>query len=229
MGELLLYHGSKNIVKKPQFGEGNIHNDYGLAFYCTESIELAKEWSCTEDCDGFVNTYSLDTAALTELNLCDGSYHILNWLAVILENRFFRINSDLKFMSKDYICANFMPDYKKYDIIRGYRADDSYFSFANAFINNQISLHQLQKAMMLGDLGEQVAVRSEKAFHYLHFIGSDIVDKDIYYPKKTLRDKHAREEYKLEKSLSYDSVYIIDILREKWGNEDERLQRNLFR
>ena len=80
MGELLLYHGSKNIIQKPQFGTGNIHNDYGLAFYCTENVELAREWACTEDSDGFVNSYSLDIASLTELNLCDGSYHILNWL-----------------------------------------------------------------------------------------------------------------------------------------------------
>ena len=122
-----------------------------------------------------------------------------------------------------------MPDYKKYDIIRGYRADDSYFSFANAFINNQLSLQQLQKAMMLGDLGEQIALRSEKAFRSLRFSGSDIVDKEIYYPKKARRDQRAREGYKAERSLVYDGIYIIDILREKWGNEDERLQRNLFR
>lgn len=229
MGELLLYHGSKNIIQKPQFGTGNIHNDYGLAFYCTENVELAREWACTEDSDGFVNSYSLDIASLTELNLCDGSYHILNWLAILLENRIFRVDSDLKSMSKDYICSNFMPDYKKYDIIRGYRADDSYFSFANAFINNQLSLQQLQKAMMLGDLGEQIALRSEKAFRSLRFTGSDIVDKEIYYPKKARRDQRAREGYKAERSLVYDGIYIIDILREKWGNEDERLQRNLFR
>ncbi|MBR2627880.1 MAG: DUF3990 domain-containing protein, partial [Peptococcaceae bacterium] len=38
----------------------------------------------------------------------------------------------------------------------GYRADDSYFSFANAFLNNTLSLRQLEKAMMLGKHGEQV-------------------------------------------------------------------------
>lgn len=31
-------------------------------------------------------------------------------------------------------------------MIRGYRADDSYFSFATAFLNNTISLAQLEKA-----------------------------------------------------------------------------------
>ena len=141
----------------------------------------------------------------------------------------FRVNSDLKVAAKDYICSNFMPDYKKYDIIRGYRADDSYFSFANAFINNQLSLQQLQKAMMLGDLGEQVALRSESAFWSLNFLGSEIVDRNVYYPRKALRDQRARDSYKAERSIVYEGIYIIDILREKWGNEDERLQRNLFR
>ena len=41
-------------------------------------------------------------------------------------------------------------------MIIGYRADDSYFSFANAFLNNTLSLEQLKEAMYLGKLGEQV-------------------------------------------------------------------------
>lgn len=40
---LIIYHGSGEIIEKPQFGYGNPKNDYGLGFYCTEDIELAKE------------------------------------------------------------------------------------------------------------------------------------------------------------------------------------------
>ena len=224
----LLYHGSQYIIKKPRFGVGNKHNDYGLAFYCTEDIELAKEWACTEEKSGYVNSYLLQAEDLTELNLCDGTYHILNWLAILLENRIFRVNSELKSLAKDYILNNFMPDYKKYDIIRGYRADDSNFSFANAFLNNQISLQQLEKAMVLGDLGQQVAVRSQKAFGCLNFTDVEIAESNIYFPRKMLRDETARGAYRNERALSLSGTYILDILRQKWGNDDERLQRNLF-
>ena len=44
--DLIIYHGSQQIVETPKFGIGKKYNDYGQGFYCTESIELAKEWAC---------------------------------------------------------------------------------------------------------------------------------------------------------------------------------------
>ena len=52
MSKLVLYHGSPGIIEKPVFGKGKAYNDYGRGFYCTEHIELAKEWACTEGTDG---------------------------------------------------------------------------------------------------------------------------------------------------------------------------------
>ena len=54
-----IYHGSKDIIKQPEYGKGKPHNDYGLGFYCSEDIEMAKEWSCVEDHDGFANAQSI--------------------------------------------------------------------------------------------------------------------------------------------------------------------------
>ena len=48
---MLLYHGSDHIIEKPEFGAGKKHNDYGRGFYCTQNIELAKEWAVSEDAD----------------------------------------------------------------------------------------------------------------------------------------------------------------------------------
>ena len=138
--KLKLYHGSANIIEKPELGLGNAKNDYGLGFYCTEHIELAKEWACAENRDGFANEYELEMDGLTVLNLSEAEYHILNWLAILLENRTFVIERGLPSAAKEYILSEFLPDYKRADVIRGYRADDSYFSFASAFLNNTISL-----------------------------------------------------------------------------------------
>lgn len=224
---ITVYHGSPKIIKKPVFGVGNPNNDYGLGFYCTESIELAKEWACSMETDGYANKYALNMNGLSVLSLTGGNYNILNWLFVLLENRKFRIGSDIAKQAKEYICENFAIDYKHYDIIKGYRADDSYFSFAGAFLNNTISISQLERAMVLGKLGEQVVAMSEKAFKAFSFIDSTPAPNEIYLPKKLARDTAAREEFKKEKSRGsvLTEKYVLDIMREGWLNDDERLQR----
>lgn len=43
MAQIELFHGSRALVEKPQLAKCRPFNDYGPAFYCTESLELAKE------------------------------------------------------------------------------------------------------------------------------------------------------------------------------------------
>lgn len=229
--KLTLYHGSPKIIEKPVFGAGNPNNDYGLGFYCTETLDLAKEWACSSEADGFANKYSLDLNELSILSLTGGDYNILNWLYVLLENRKFRVGGDIALQAKEYIFNNFHIDYKQYDIIKGYRADDSYFSFATAFLNNTISISQLEKAMVLGKLGEQVVAISQKAFDSFAFEDAIAAPKEIFYPKKLARDTAAREDFRKEKSRAsvLTEKYILDIIREGWKNDDERLQRVILR
>lgn len=227
MSKLTVYHGSSVIIEKPQFGVGNPNNDYGLGFYCTETLDLAKEWACSAETDGYANKYVLDMSGLSVLSLTGGEYHILNWLAVLLENRKFRLGGDVARQARAYIFENFGIDYKKYDVIKGYRADDSYFSFASAFLNNTISLSRLERAMVLGKLGEQVVAVSQKAFDAISFEEAIAVPREIYYPKKLARDTDAREDFQKEKSRGsiLTETYILDIIRQGWKNDDERLQR----
>ena len=89
-----IYHGSNKIIEKPLFGFGKTYNDYGLGFYCTENIELAKEWATNEGVDGYANKYEIETDNLTILNLSD--YSILSWLAILLENRVFKLSSPIE-------------------------------------------------------------------------------------------------------------------------------------
>ena len=225
--KLIVYHGSNKIIERPLFGAGNPSNDYGLGFYCTETLDLAKEWACSAETDGYANKYSLNTDGLKILSLTSGEYNILNWLAILLENRKFRLSSDIALEAKEYIFENFLIDYKNYDIIKGYRADDSYFSFANAFLNSTISISQLEKAMVLGKLGEQIVAVSKKAFDALSFEEAIPAENEIYFPKKLARDNLAREEFRKEKKKGsvLTEKYILDIIREGWKNDDDRLQR----
>ena len=41
---ITIYHGSENIIAKPEYGKGRLNNDFGQGFYCTASEALAKEW-----------------------------------------------------------------------------------------------------------------------------------------------------------------------------------------
>ena len=220
-----LYHGSPNIIEKPEFGKGNPKNDYGLGFYCTENLVLAKEWASSSDTDGFANEYVLDWDGLTVCNLGKG-HNILNWMAVLVKNRTFDLTNVFAENARTYLLENFLPDYEDADIVRGYRADDSYFTFAKDFLNNTIPLETLAEAMKLGKLGEQIVLKSEKAFEAITFVQGHRTDNMIYYPKRASRDRIAREEYQ-ERRRQFDpinSTFIIDIIRDKWTNNDERLQ-----
>lgn len=228
MNKMILYHGSEKIVHAPQYGVGNPYNDYGLGFYMTEHLEMAKEWACSEEKNGFANQYEFDLTDLSILYLTRGSYHILNWLAILLQNRVFRLNSDLAIQAKKYITENFLIPYEEYDVICGYRADDSYFSFANLFLNNGLSLEKLEYAMLLGELGEQYVLKSEKAFKHIQFQKFELADRLEYYPKKLARDQNARDDFRKEKGNPLDGIYLMDIIREGWKDHDERLQRKLF-
>ena len=125
----ILYHGSTNIVDKPKFDVGNPHNDYGLGFYCTEVLELAKEWAC--------------------------------------------------------------PSQK------------------------------------LGNLGEQIVIKSKKAFENLKFENHELVDGELYYEKRKKRDSKAKETYLREmkyNKINSEDIFLIDIIREQVKQNDKRLR-----
>ena len=219
-----LFHGSQVVVEKPLFGYGKIMNDYGQGFYCTEDIELAKEWACQVNNDGFVNEYDLDTEGLNILNL-SSEFNILNWLAILLENRLVRFTTPIQRKAAKYIVDNFMPNYKNYDVIVGYRADDSYFLFARYFVSNQISLNQLKIAMKLGRLGEQYCLKSEKAFSNIKFVGYIEAKSEIYFRLRKEREEKARLDFlKVLESEDAGGLYIRDIISENIKNDDQRLR-----
>lgn len=220
-----LYHGSERIVRTPVYGAGNPYNDYGLGFYCTEQVELAKEWACAEEDDGFVNHYLLDTAGLKCLHLNGRGFHILNWLAILLENRQIGLTSPVSNRARKFILDYYLPNYRSFDLLTGYRADDSYFSFSRAFLSNSISLQQLKQAMYLGNLGDQIVLRSPLAFERIRFVEATVADASVFHAKRMARDREAREEYKrmiLEIPFE-DEVYVSTIINEKWSNDDPRL------
>lgn len=220
-----IYHGSQKIIEKPIYGAGKPYNDYGQGFYCTESIEIAKEWAVEQDRDGFSNAYELDVEGLKILNLNDEQFCILHWLSILLENRYFDIRFSIAAEAKEYILDKFRVNYKTADIIRGYRADDSYFSFAQDFLNNAISYRQLNRAMHLGNLGEQIVLKSKKAFGRISFLDFELAESEIWYPKKKERDDTARQDYfdSHNSRRQMGDLFISQIIDEEMTTDDLRI------
>ena len=218
----ILYHGSARKIEKPKFGSGKPNNDYGSGFYCTKDFYLAGEWAVNLDNDGYVNEYTLDTDGLHILNLNSSEYCILDWLWILLENRRFDIQSDFGSEAIRYLRDNFSFDYRSFDVIKGYRADDSYFSFAQDFLNNTISIRTLEKALLLGNLGDQVVLISKRAFERIIFKGYYRAYSARYYPSKEMRDTKAREEYRdlRLKPWSKGEIYLMQIIDREMKRDD---------
>ena len=224
---ITIYHGSEQIVEVPTFGKGKKNNDFGLGFYCTESDDLAKEWAVSSLRNGFSNRYTLDTEYLNILNLNSPDYTILNWIAVLVEHRLFSIKTPVARRAKRYLIENFGVNVNAFDLITGYRADDSYFDYAESFLNNGISVEQLARAMRLGKLGEQIVIKSKFAFSRLHYEGFDIAEKEQYYVLRKARDDEANRLYLEMLEEESDGLYIQDIMRGGIKNDDARIPRNL--
>lgn len=214
---LTLYHGSTQKILKPTLVAGKANNDYGRGFYCTKDVKLASEWACKSSTDiGYVNKYSLDTSDLKVLDLSDSKYSILHWMALLVQNRTFSVNNPITKQSMDFLKENFAIDTSEYDIIQGYRADDSYFSFAEDFLSNAITVRHLSRAMKLGKLGIQHVLISQNSFDRLHFDSAVEVDGSIYHLAHKTRDTKARSDYFTSRenfTLTSDDVFIADIIR----------------
>lgn len=222
-----LYHGSPMMIPHPELKRGKLSNDYGQGFYCTESLEMTKEWACKgKEPPAFANVYELEMKGLKVLDLSKPPYTILNWIAVLLANRTFELDLETAQEVRDFFLANFLPPISTSDVVIGYRADDSYFNYALTFVNNGLSLSRLNEALRLGKLGLQVALRTERAFANLKFIEAQEANWSEFHRRYVKRDTSAREEWqaiKKSKETITDAVFAYDIIRMGLKPDDKRL------
>lgn len=210
-----LYHGSPFIIQSPEYGKGNIHNDYGLGFYCTNSKALAKEWAAKRSGSGYVNHYFLRDDKLRILDLTNPPFNnVLHWVALLMNNR--ELSNDLinNFPRElDYLKKNYLIDLSEYDVVIGYRADDSYFHFPEAFVRSQITLESLNSIFLAGDLGKQYVLISQRAFKLLKFDSYEQAietSQNDYYKRK----KGADEKFQvlLEEDRYKKGIRIRDLV-----------------
>lgn len=224
MDKLILYHGSTAAVPLPHIELCRPHNDYGRGFYCTPSLDMAKEWACQKGTDGFASSYELPLEGLAVLDLNSADFTLLHWLEVLLENRLMRLGTPTMQQGAQWLKAHFAVDLSHADVVSGYRADDSYFGFARAFLRNEITYGQLSCAMRLGELGVQHMIKSHRAFDALRYTGCVPASASVFWPLQSERESRARaafadmlaeEKQAGAQTGSPDSarLYISDLMR----------------
>lgn len=189
MNRRILYHGSDREVRIPEYGVGKLDNDYGSGFYTTEDKERAKEWAVINghDNEAVCNAYELDFDGLKVINLED--YGTLAWISEVISNR--GTDNEMNAEIGKMLCDRYRIDTSDADIIIGYRADDSYIRVVDAFLENRLTIEEVDRLFRKGHLGEQVFLKSKNAFSKIRFIGSEKVDIDEKYGDS---DRKARKE-----------------------------------
>ena len=174
--------------------------------------------------NGLVKGVRTDSPTNMSWNWMDSTLSILpippntvlwKWISILIRNRTFTIPiGSISEESRDYLIERHSLDLSNVDVIIGYRADDSYFSYAQSFLDNSMSLESLESAVMLGDLGKQVVLISEKAISRLRFIDSTSVDNQVYGPLYSERDSNTRDQLKKLKGKARNGKFILQIMEE---------------
>lgn len=197
MSIIRLYYGTNDKEVVSVHGNGKDKHDYGNGFYLTENLDLAKEWAVCmpNNQDGYVHTYELDTDGLKILDFQEKG--ILPWLAELMKHR----NAD---ESKRYQMPsrNFIHKYgintEEYDVIKGWRANASYFFIAREFVRDNIDIEILEELLSLGGLGIQYCIKSKLAYSKLHEVHNLLINVSYleFNEKYSKRDITARNKMK---------------------------------
>lgn len=194
MAIITLYHGSPNKIVTPQYGCGDDKHDYGRGFYLTDDIELAKEWAvCRPDeKNGWVHKYELECDELKILDFKE--YNVLAWLAELMKHRDAADSKRYRMLSEKFI-DKYGIDTDEYDVIKGWRADASYFYIAKEFVRDNIDIDILEELLSLGGLGIQYCVKSERAYARLHEAADELLSVEYaeFNNRYNKRDVEARK------------------------------------
>lgn len=210
MGKLILFHGSPNKTVTPTFGLGNEKHDYGMGFYLTESIELAKEWAvCRPDeTNGWVHKFEFDTEGLKVLDF--QQINVLSWLAELMKHRDASDTKRYRVLAQKFI-DKYGVDTTGYDVIKGWRANASYFYIAKEFVKDNIDIDILEELLSLGGLGIQYCIKTERAYAKLKELPDSLMSVDYaeFNEKYNVRDTNARE--KMRQLVDSDANQVTKV------------------
>lgn len=209
-GRTILYHGSPNNIITPTYGFGEDRHDYGRGFYLTDDLVLAKEWAVCNpvDVSGWVHKYTLDLSELSVLDFLNEN--ILSWLAELMKHRPADDSKRYKILSARFI-EEYGIDTSSYDVIKGWRANASYFYIAKSFVRDEIDMEILEELLCLGGLGIQYCIKSEKAYSMLQEIPDELISVDYHEFNHKYNERDAASREKMRALINSDKNKVSKV------------------
>jgi hypothetical protein len=158
-----LYHGSLEIVTKPEIRVPNRTLDYGSGFYTTTSYDQALTWvkrrmEEQKSDKGFVNTYELDESALNDLRCLYFDSPTEEWVDFVMKNR----------TQRGYI--------HDYDVVYGPVANDRVYAAFALYEGGILDKQSLIAELKTYKLVDQYLFHTSDALRVLSFIeGKEIL------------------------------------------------------
>ena len=90
----------------------------------------------------------------------------------------------------------FSVDFERYEIIKGWRANDKYYAFLSLFLSEAISYEAVKAALNIGDLGYQFVIKGERAYNNCKQIGIIPITPEEYadfYKSYHEKDEKSRQ------------------------------------
>ena len=210
MEKIVLYHGTLDKVFTPIYGKGNEKHDYGKGFYLTESIDLAKEWAVCRpnEENGWVHKYELDCKDLKVLDFQKLS--VLTWLAELMKHRDAADSKRYRMLAAKFI-EKYGVETEGYDVIKGWRANASYFYIAKEFVRDNIDIDILEELLSLGGLGIQYCIKSEKAYNNLHELKEELVPVDYSEFNERYNDRDVTARKNMRDLINSDANEVTEV------------------
>lgn len=155
--EIIIYHGSKELVEKLEIRIQKYNKDFYFGFYCTLLPQQAIRWATRFTGKGILNEYRF----IPDQNLNVKSFETMTeeWLDFIVKCR--------------------MGHSHNYDIVEGPMADDTIFNYVQNYVDRKISREAFWSLAKFKHPTHQISFHTDRALSTLHFLkGSEVYDEE---------------------------------------------------
>ncbi len=157
MRDMVLYHGSKEIVEFPEIRMAKFNKDFYYGFYCTQFLEQAKRWAVRFTGKGIINEYVyVPNEGLKVLRFSEMTEE---WLDFIVDCRLGKAHD--------------------YDIVEGPMANDTIFNYVQNYVDGKISRAAFWELAKFKKPTHQISFHSVRALSTLKFLkGYEVYDEE---------------------------------------------------
>lgn len=153
---MILFHGSKVVVKSPEIRIQKYNKDFYFGFYCTLYPHQAIRWATRFNGTGYLNEYEyLPNEALNIKCFPEMSEE---WL--------------------DFIAACRLGNSHSYDIVEGPMANDTIFNYVQNFVDGKISREAFWALAKFKKPTHQISFHTARALATLNFLKAEEVSNE---------------------------------------------------